>query len=342
MTSLAERVAAPRDLPPLPDALTWRALTRDDVPALTALIIAGQEADGARYRISPEEVDEKFDGSWKDPVANSRVGVDADGAFRAWAWVETYPADERTVRASIEGGVHPAVRRQGIGRAVVAWLEARARQALVETGKELPARIAAYVDDDAPAAEKAVYERAGFTALRYYSNLRRDLTLPVPTAPLGAGLRLVPWSDDVDEAARLAHNDAFRDHWGSEPRSPESWAKGRATFAPAWSFTIVDDTIVDDAGPFVAGYLVSGKYEQDWPVQGYTSGYTELLGVRRSHRGRGISVALLEAAMTAYARDGMQYAELDVDTENPSGAHGLYASLGYEKVDGSRMYSIEL
>ncbi|HEV6955547.1 MAG TPA: GNAT family N-acetyltransferase, partial [Promicromonospora sp.] len=46
--------------------------------------------------------------------------------------------------------------------------------------------------------------------------------------------------------------------------------------------------------------------------------------------------------MRAFAADGMQYASLDVDTENPSGAHGLYASLGYEKVSGSRMYSIEI
>ena len=38
----------------------------------------------------------------------------------------------------------------------------------------------------------------------------------------------------------------------------------------------------------------------------------------------------------------MAAAALDVDTQNPSGAHGLYASLGYVKTSGSRMYSIEL
>lgn len=77
-------------------------------------------------------------------------------------------------------------------------------------------------------------------------------------------------------------------------------------------------------------------------MAGYPSGYTELLGVRRAWRGRGVAVALLTAAMRAYAADGMHYAELGVDTENPSGAHGLYASLGYEVFQGTSMWTIEL
>ncbi len=94
--------------------------------------------------------------------------------------------------------------------------------------------------------------------------------------------------------------------------------------------------------PLVVGYEMAGRYDEDFPVRGYTFGYAELLGVRRASRGRRVAVAALAAAMRAFAADGMQYAALDVDTENPSGAHGLYASLGYEKVTGWRMYSIEL
>ena len=46
--------------------------------------------------------------------------------------------------------------------------------------------------------------------------------------------------------------------------------------------------------------------------------------------------------MRSFAGAGIEAAVLDVDTENPSGAHGLYASLGYTKEHGSRMHSIEL
>ena len=87
---------------------------------------------------------------------------------------------------------------------------------------------------------------------------------------------------------------------------------------------------------------MSGRYEQDWAVLGYTTGYTDTLGVRRAYRGRRLAPALLAASMAAFRADGMQYADLDVDTENPSGAHSLYARLGYEVTHGSAMYSIEL
>ncbi len=53
-------------------------------------------------------------------------------------------------------------------------------------------------------------------------------------------------------------------------------------------------------------------------------------------------MSILAEVMRAYRADGMEYAELTVDTANPSGAHGLYASLGYEVSHGEVMYSIEL
>ncbi len=46
--------------------------------------------------------------------------------------------------------------------------------------------------------------------------------------------------------------------------------------------------------------------------------------------------------MDLYRADGMQYAELGVDTANPSGANGLYASLGYAVLHGSTLVTIEL
>lgn len=362
LAPIAERVAAP-DVVPVPhvEGLTWRPLTVEDTPALFGLIAAVEEHDQHPYRTALEETEEIFEGDWRDLPRDTLVGLDADGEPRAYASVETRPGDTTVVRAFVQGAVHPQWRGRGVGRQVIAWSTARARQLLAASGKELPARIAGYAQDD-DELECRLFEAAGFTANRFYSNLRRDLSLPVPEVTLGEGLRLVPWSPELDEATRLAHNDAFRDHWGSEPATPESWVHGRSMFAPGWSVLVVDDSparmdgspgegsLPDDvapagstgAGPVVAGYLLSGRYEHDWPVQGYSSGYTETLGVRRAYRGRKIAVALLSAGMAAYRASGIDYAELDVDTENPSGAHGLYASLGYEKKDGSRMYSIEL
>ncbi|QGQ19142.1 GNAT family N-acetyltransferase [Cellulomonas sp. JZ18] len=334
---LAQRVAAP-DVAPLPPAalgLTWRPLTVADAEELARLVQLVEEADGQPFRTSAEELAEEMSAQWRDLSRDTLVGVDADGQMRAWAQVDSAPGDSRVVRAFVSGGVHPLWRGRGVGRALVAWLDGRARQVLAASGKELPARIAAYLEDTAPGSAR-LYRAAGFAPVRYYTEMRRSVQGELPPVPDVAGVRVVPWSEALDDAVRLAHNDAFADHWGSEPRTPEQWQQHRAMFAPAWSFVALDDD------GEVVGYTLSGRYEQDWPVAGYSSGYTELLGVRRAWRGRGIAVALLATAMQAYAADGVEYAELGVDTANPSGAHGLYARLGYEVVHSSTMYSIEL
>lgn len=335
---IAVRAAAPSE-PPRPPAalgLTWRPLTQDDAPELFALVAAIEEADALPFRRSLDEVVEMFEGDWKDHARDTLVGLDPGGSMRAYAQATTAPGDVTLVRAFLTGGVHPQWRGRGVGRAVVAWLEGRGRQLLAQSGKDVPARLAAYLEDAAPAAAR-VYAHAGFTPIRYFSEMRRPLLDGVPDAAELDGLTITAWTPELDEAVRLAHNDTFADHWGSQPRSPEEWAHGRSMFAPTWSFVALDRATGE-----VAGYLLSGRYEQDWAVAGYPSGYTELLGVRRAWRGRGVAVALLTTAMRAYAEDGMHYAELGVDTENPSGAHGLYASLGYEVFQGSSMWTIEL
>ncbi|GEL93789.1 GNAT family N-acetyltransferase [Cellulomonas composti] len=338
LAPLAERVAAPATVR-VPDAstgLTWGALARSDVAELTALVVACQEADALPYRISQAEVDEHFDDSNLDVERDTLAGRDEAGALRAWALVQQPAGDTRVVRAFLDGGVHPEWRRRGIGAQVLAWSQDRGRQLLAATGKQVPARLSVYVDDTATATAAAV-RAAGFTPIRYYAEMRRALTGDVPEPFAPEGVRIVPWSAELDEQARLAHNEAFADHWGSEPRTPEQWVQTRAMFAPTWSFLALDQ-----ASDEVVGYLLSGRYEQDWPVAGYSSGYTDVLGVRRAWRGRGIAPALLVAAMHAYRADGIEYAELGVDTANPTGAHGLYSRLGYVPYLSSTAFSIEL
>jgi ribosomal protein S18 acetylase RimI-like enzyme len=342
-TSIAERAGAPTavSLPPDDLGLRWRPMRPQDGARLAVLMAAIEDADGTPYRTAPGEVDDIFVGDWKDNARDTVVGIDEHGVFRAYGTVEAPPGDESVVRVFIAGGVHPEVRGAGVGREVLAWMTARARQKLAESGKDVPGRIAAFLDDTAP-QQWALFEAAGYTAARFYSNLRRDLTTPTHDVTLEPGLRVVPWDESLDDAARRAHNDAFRDHWGSEPATRESWVQGRSMFAPGWSFVVVDTTKASSSEPYVAGYLLSGRYEQDWPVTGHTSGYIETLGVRRGYRGRKIAVALIAAAMDAYRESGMELAELDVDADNPSGAFGLYSSLGFVKSSGSRMYSVEL
>lgn len=335
--SLAARAEAP-DHPPNPApelGLVWRALEPADVVELTALVQATQEADGLEFRLSQAEASELFDSPSLDAERDTIVGLDDDGVMVAWAMVVTFSGDETIVRAINDGGVHPRWRGRGVGSALVAWGTGRARQLLAASGKDAPGRICVYLDENQRAAER-VFLAAGYSPIRYYSELRRALDDSVGPIEPAEGILIEAWPGEDDEV-RLAHNEAFADHWGSQPRSSEDWNASRSMFAPQWSFV----ARAADSGD-VVGYVETGRYEHDWEVAGYSSGYIHLLGVLREWRGRGIARALLAATMAAQRADGIEFAELGVDTENPSGARGLYAALGFEAFRSETMLSIEI
>ena len=66
-----------------------------------------------------------------------------------------------------------------------------------------------------------------------------------------------------------------------------------------------------------------------------------LVGTLREHRGRGLAGALLAEVMRASRAAGLERCVLDVDTENPTGALGVYTRLGFAATDRDVAYSIE-
>lgn len=342
-TPMAERAQAPAELPPLPAdvGLTWRPLTPDDVGSWLILVNTSEEFEGSGERTSAEQLSKIFQGTWRDPELDTIGGFDSDGSARAYALSDYRAVTSGTLAPSLQGTVHPDHRRRGIGTALLAWSESRARQQLAATDSVLPARLRIFLrDDQGSTGTKAIAERAGYRPIRWYFDMLRDLNQPLPDARLPDDLTVGPLAPDRYDDLRIVHNEHFApDHWGSSPFTAELWQLAVVSgegFRPEWSFLAIDPS------DRIAGYAISKVYEQDWTPNGYRDAWTNILGVRRDQRGRGVGAALLALSMQTFKDAGMEYATIGVDADNPTGALALYTKLGYTKRQSHVLYSKEL
>jgi mycothiol synthase len=315
---------------PLPDSLEWRPISEADIDAWHQLILRIAEEDKPDWIEERADLEQALESSKTDPRKDTLLGSDPDGTIRAFGRIFMNPG---SVKAHGVGGVDPAWRRRGIGRAVFAWQEERARERLAGVKGGV---LRTYVEERNP-SHVALLKLTGSTVVRYFTEMTRPLSEPVPDLPFPEELDLVTFDESISEDIRRAHNDAFQDHWGSEPRDAESWGfvTSHPEFRPDWSLALREKRTGT-----VAAYQMASFDPASRELLGRAEGYTDLLGVRRSWRGRGLAPALLAEAMRRYRAAGMDSAGLGVDTENPSGALGLYERMGYVPTQRSLVFDL--
>src|ERR1700712_2738476 len=144
---LGERVDAPAELHPAPVAgVTWRAATLDDLDAVVAHYAAMAASDHPDWTETRDDVEQEFTHSWVDLAADTLLG-ESHGELIAFGQVIAPPEPETIVRTILFGGVHPAFRRRGIGRSLLAWQDGRARQQLAASRLAMPGWIWGQSDD---------------------------------------------------------------------------------------------------------------------------------------------------------------------------------------------------
>jgi mycothiol synthase len=334
---LSDRVTGLREVrfPPDRSGVTWRAATPDDAPAVTALLEAMSARDHPEWSESLAEVVDEFTHSWIDLARDTVLALDSSGRVIAWGVVIETPEPESIVRVILSGGVHPAHRGTGLGRAALEWQRARAEQRLSRSDSILPAWLLAYASERAPEHGRLL-EQSGFTPVRWFTSLVAVLGDRANTQELPPGVRIEPWTAERSEAVRVAKNAAFSDHWGSQPQTIEGWNS-------MLSLPVVrpDLSRVALVGDDVVGFVIAEVNEEDWARQGYSGCYITLVGTIREWRGRGLASALLADVMLAAHRAGLERAVLDVDTENATGALGVYERLGFRATAREVAYRIE-
>lgn len=303
---------------------TTRPLTLDDIDALLALIRDAERDSAIPVVTSRNDLVREFDEPTREVASDTLAMEDVDGTLIGYVMTSLNPEPTRRRSLQITGRVHPLHRGRGIGTRLVRWGVRRGHERLAECDDRLPKELRAYLYE-ADRAARAIYESCGFTVDRRFVEMERDLADPIPPFELPNPLVVGPWSAAVDESVRRAHNEAFADHWGSEPLSPERWRRwlsGNENHLPGASFVVRD-------GDEVVGYAMSAAYPDEWEELGHREGWINGLGTRPAWRGRGVASALITESFRAFRDLGYDRAALGVDTANTTGALKLYERHGF-------------
>jgi mycothiol synthase len=326
---LSSRVDAPSELhfPEHADVALWRAASLEDVDEILLTQHLADQVDHPDWLTPREDIEDDYRASHVDLVNDSIVGFDSDGRVAAHGLVVLGPGQDTRVQSYLSGTVRPDLRGRGIGRQLIDWQAGRSRQQLASSEKLLPGWSMIH-EGHGNTTAIALAERAGFTIARYFTAMNRVLDDPIPDIAAPDGIRILPCTPDLFEATRVARNDAFRDHWGSQPRLPEQWERftGSAQFRSDLSWVAVSG---DGSEARVVAFALSSLNDHDWEAQGFTSGYVALIGVVRDWRGRGLAPAVIARLLASYRDAGLERAVLDVDTASPTGAHSLYERMGF-------------
>ncbi|MGI8458245.1 MAG: GNAT family N-acetyltransferase [Propionibacteriaceae bacterium] len=301
---------------------------------LSALLTAIEHLDEPGEQHTLAGLHATWDSGDVDPL-DTLLGRDSGGTLVAYAHNQNHPDQVGPPRAYLMGGVHPGWRRQGIGRAILEWQVAHARQwHAVSAEAAGPLHVYAWADERL-VDRTALFGGASMSPMRWFADLSLDLATHVPTPPAVPDVTLAPYHPTLSEQVRAAHNEAFADHWAAQPVPRDRWEEqlGAQTSRPGWSWVALER-----ATNQVVGYALNSADVDDWDQQGFAEGWTDRLGVRPGWRGRGVAQALLCASAICFAREGLDAAGIGVDSAKPDDAFRLYRRLGYDVGEVAVMY----
>jgi GNAT superfamily N-acetyltransferase len=300
-----------------------------DHPALARIQNAEYEADGVRGRISVPELDAwlRHPSDRFDPARDMRV-AELDGRPVAYAWTDWVDTTDGLREYRSRGFVEPAARRRGIGRllfgAGVRRLEALAAAHVTERPKVL----GTFADDKTVGAGRLAAS-FGLEPARWFFDMERSLIGELPEIPaLPAGIEVRPVGAEDGPAIWHADHDAFRDHWGGFDPSEEAYRRWRDSpeFDPSL-FVVAYD------GDEIAAAVLNAIYTEENEELGIRRGWLDSVFTRRAWRRKGVARALIVRSLHLLRDRGMELAALGVDADNPSGALGLYESVGFAVQD---------
>lgn len=309
--------------------VTWRPVTTQDIPTWNALLARAEKVDETGEHYNEADLAEELADPAQGPD-DRRAGWLGD-TMVAFAAVRPREAITDHWRIEAEGTVDPEHRGAGLGGHGLAWVVDRAETLHRDRHPEVEMRLQA-IGHLGRQDQVSLLEGAGLAPVNWSAVMRShlDRTEPLPAPDRWPeGHRLVDYGREISGATMSAHNAAFQDHWGFVPWTPamwEQWVDGTHNSRFDLSFVLVPDARPD----YVVGYVMTSEFAAYEQATGRREAYLAKIGVRWEMRGQGIASNLIRHALAAYRTDGFHETSLDVDTNNPTGAFGLYERVSYQ------------
>lgn len=325
---IAAALAAARSMAPRGVSIRpWQ--TDGDYDAMVEVFHRARVVDGTNWDLSVEGIAadvRAFASRPQDSILLATVDGRAVGWTRFWDFGRS-PDEGRLLTHS--GQVDPAHRGRGVGHALLSG--AKAGLDVVRAATIDPAGTTAGVHCwlfAGNASAISLLESSGYRQLRYVVEMTRPL-VDLPTIDLPAALTTRPVRpDDCLEIAR-AMDAAMHDHRGwpemTDDQLLEMLDHPTRGQHDVWQVAWDRERVVGG----VLGYID----EHENAVMRRKRGYTEGIFTVRDWRGRGVAGALIARNLRLLRERGMEEAALSVDTENPSGALGLYQRHGFREHD---------
>lgn len=294
----------------VPEPYRARPARRDDLDDLVELFEARDLVDVGFVDQAREEILEDWASPTLDFARDTTVVEDPEGAVAAYGIVLVNDPD---VQVFAMGKVHPSHVGRGLGAAIFAEQERRARE-LIGPGMSSPLRTSVPETD---VAAHGLARSCGYAHVRSSWLMERALPAPDVAGPDPGGITFRLGSAGDEPTIHAVLESAFEQHFGYERMPYEQWARW-VRASPGYDPALV---VLACSGDRPVGVSVNLAAPDG-------AGWIGDLGVLEGFRRRGIASALLARSFETLSAAGHHQVRLGVDSENATGATRLYEGVG--------------
>ncbi|WP_029215265.1 GNAT family N-acetyltransferase [Kallotenue papyrolyticum] len=310
--------------------LVARPYRDDDLAATLQLLEAVRAVDPHEDAMTAERWQVELREPGFDPERDLRLWLDRDGRLAAIGALFFPPSDARQGYLWLR--VDPTRPAAQVVPPILGW--AAQRLAEEQHARRQPLSLRTSISAQHLALIEVVAQH-GFRAVRTFYRMARPLDQPIPAPVLPAGFRLTHSAGSADAERWLdLFNQSFIDHYNHRP-----WTIAESRHAMEDpGYAPERDLIAIAPDGTWAGFCRCLIDPAENRITGRDEGWIRMLGTRRGFRRIGLGRALLLAGLHTLRDAGATTALLGVDAENPSGAVGLYESVGFQVVQRTINY----